>query len=133
MSIASRDLQTKNVKVVNDVPAGLEVFADPLIAKVFHNLIHNALRHGGDLTTIRFSHEEQDGVRFLVCEDDGVGIPAEMKKKLFTEGFGKDHGLGLFLCREILSITGIVITEEGEPGQGAKFVMTMPQNGLRET
>ena len=56
-----------------------------------------------------------------------------MKKKLFTEGFGKDHGLGLFLCREILSITGIVITEEGEPGQGAKFVMTMPQNGLRET
>ena len=133
VSIASRDLQTKNVKVVNDVPAGLEVFADPLIAKVFHNLIHNALRHGGDLTTIRFSHEEQDGVRFLVCEDDGVGIPAEMKKKLFTEGFGKDHGLGLFLCREILSITGIVITEEGEPGQGAKFVMTMPQNGLRET
>jgi PAS domain S-box-containing protein len=133
VSIASRDLQTKDLKVVNDVPVGLEVFADPLIAKVFHNLFYNALRHGGDVTTIRFYHEEQDGVRFLVCEDDGVGIPAEMKKKLFTEGFGKDHGLGLFLCREILSITGIVITEEGEPGQGAKFVMTMPQNGLRET
>jgi signal transduction histidine kinase len=132
VSAASKDLQLEKVKVVNGVPAGLEVFADPLIVKVFRNLIQNTLRHGGSVTTIHFYHEEQDGVRFLVCEDDGVGISADMKRKLFTKGFGKDHGLGLYLSREILSITGIVITEEGESGKGAKFVMTMPHNGLRE-
>jgi len=46
-------------------------------------------------------------------------------------GSGKDHGFGLFLSREILSITGITIAEMGEPGRGARFVMTIPQSGLR--
>ena len=41
-------------------------------------------------------------------------------------------GFGLFLCREILAITDITITEEGEAGKGAKFVMTLPQKGLRK-
>jgi signal transduction histidine kinase len=36
-------------------------------------------------------------------------------------GFGRHTGLGLFLSREILSITGITITETGEPGKGAVF------------
>jgi signal transduction histidine kinase len=56
----------------------------------------------------------------------------EMKERLFTRGFGNNHGLGLFLSRDILSITGIGITEVGEPGQGAKFRMTIPTKDLRE-
>jgi signal transduction histidine kinase len=56
-----------------------------------------------------------------------------MKEKMFGKGFGKDHGFGLFLSREILAITGISITEMGEPGKGAKFVMTIPSCGLRAT
>jgi len=130
---ASEDIPSKKVRLVNDVPAGIEVFADPLITKVFHNLIHNAVRHGGNITTIRFSVEEHDGLRAIICEDDGVGISADMKEKLFTRGSGKGHGLGLFLSREILSITGITITEAGEPGRGAKFIITIPQSGLRGT
>ena len=129
--MASEDCPLEKVKVINDVPTGAEVYADPLIIKVFHNLMQNAMRHGSGATTIRFSLEERGGIRAIVCEDDGVGISAEMKEKLFTQGFGKDHGLGLFLSREILSITGILITEEGEPSKGAKFVMTLPQGGLR--
>jgi signal transduction histidine kinase len=107
------------------------VFADPLIVNVFHNLIDNAMKHGANITTIHFFVEENDGVRAIVCEDDGVGISADMKERLFTRGSGKDHGLGLFLSREILSITGITITEAGEPGRGARFIMTVPQSGLR--
>jgi PAS domain S-box-containing protein len=115
-----------SVEVVNDVPAGTKMFADPLIVKVFHNLIHNAIRHGVRTSTIRFSLEDHKGVRSIVCQDDGEGITSEIKEKLFTKGAGKDHGLGLFLSREILSITDIVISEEGEPGKGARFVMKLP-------
>ena len=110
------------IKVVNDVPNGIEIFADPLIGKVFFNLIQNAKTHGGNVTTIHLSIEEQDRSRIILCEDDGVGISAEMKDKLFTNGVGKDHGFGLFLSGEILAITGIMISEEGESGKGAKFV-----------
>jgi PAS domain S-box-containing protein len=114
------------VEVVNDVPSGTMIFADPLVSKVFFNLIHNAIQHGRTTTTVHFTLEDRGGVQSIVCQDDGAGIADEMKEKLFMKGVGNDHGLGLFLCREILSITGISISEEGEPGKGARFVMTMP-------
>ena len=113
-------------------PADPEVYADPLFEKVFYNLIDNALRYGGDqMKTIRVSSQESDTSLAIVCEDDGVGITDEDKKKLFRKGFGKHTGLGLFLSREILSITGITITENGEPGVGARFEITVPKGMWR--
>jgi len=119
------------INLVNDVPEGVEVFADPLMAKVFHNLIDNAVKHGVRLTTIRFHVEERDGALSVICEDDGVGISPEDKERLFERGFGKNHGLGLFLSREILAITGITITETGKEGQGARFEMLVPPGAWR--
>jgi signal transduction histidine kinase len=92
--------------VLNNVfPAGTEVFADPLIVKVFYNLMDNAVRYGEKITTIRFSVEEHDGDHVVVCEDDGDGVLAGEKEMIFERGFGKNTGLGLALSREILSIT----------------------------
>ncbi|HUT28044.1 MAG TPA: ATP-binding protein [Methanomassiliicoccales archaeon] len=110
---------------------GAEVFADHLITKVFQYPIDNAVRYGDDITSIHFSVEAVDGVRSIVREDDGAGIVVEMKIGLFTCGFGKDHGLGLFLSHEILAITDITIGETGEPGHGARFVMKVPPNKFR--
>jgi PAS domain S-box-containing protein len=105
----------------------LEIFADSLLEKVFYNLIDNALRYGGDqLTTIRITSHTEGTVLVLVFEDDGVGVAADDKKQLFTKGFGKNTGLGLFLSREILSITGITIAETGVPGKGARFEIRVP-------
>jgi signal transduction histidine kinase len=113
---------------------GLEVFADPLLEKVFYNLIDNALKYGGDtMTSIRITAERQGKDLLLVVKDDGNGISADDKKELFTKGFGRHTGLGLFLSREILSITGITITENGEPGKGARFEMTVPEGAYRFT
>jgi signal transduction histidine kinase len=119
--------------VKNNLPAGSEVLADPLVVKVFYNLMDNAARYGGKITTIRFSVEERDGVHLLVCEDDGYGVVAVEKEKIFERGFGKNTGLGLALAREILDITGITIRETGEPGTGARFEMTVPKGAWRIT
>jgi len=119
------------VMVKNDLPAGTEVFAGPMIVKVFYNLMDNAVRYGGKITTIRFSVEERDEDLVIVCEDDGDGVPADEKEKIFERGFGKNTGLGLFLAREILDITGITISESGEPGTGARFEMTVPEGSYR--
>jgi len=110
----------------------LEVYADPLFEKVFYNLIDNALKYGGtSLTAIRiFYQEDSDGLK-LFCEDDGAGIAEEDKARLFEKGFGRNTGLGLFLSREILGITGMTITELGEPGKGARFEIRVPKGAYR--
>jgi signal transduction histidine kinase len=52
---------------------------------------------------------------------------------IFDRGFGKHTGFGLFLSREILAITGITITENGEPGKGARFEIVVPKGAYRFT
>ena len=64
-----------NVRIQNDLPARAEIFADPLIVKVFYNLMDNAVRYGGKITTIRFSAQASGDDYLIVCEDDGYGIP----------------------------------------------------------
>jgi PAS domain S-box-containing protein len=129
---AVNEVPLGQIMVKNDLPAGIEVFTDPLIVKVFYNLMDNAIRYGGKITTIRFSAEESGKDCLIVCEDDGVGIPTEEKEKIFERGFGKNTGMGLFLAREILSITGITITETGVPGKGARFEIMVPTGGYRK-
>jgi len=117
--------------VKNELPAGTELFADPLIGTVFRNLVDNAVRHGGKITTVRFSAEERNSHHILVCEDDGAGISPEEKEKIFELGYGRNTGLGLSLAREVLAITGITIRETGEPGRGARFEMQVPEGAWR--
>jgi PAS domain S-box-containing protein len=116
-------------KILVDVDRNdLEVFADPLLMKVFYNLIENSLRYGGNtMTRIRIASSPSEKGLSIVCEDDGAGISDDDKKHLFTRGFGRNTGFGLYLSREVLAITGITITENGTPGKGARFEIVVPK------
>ncbi len=127
----AREVPLGNLIVKNDLPTGTEVLADPLIVKVFYNLMDNAVRFGGKITNIRFMEQESEDNYLIVCEDDGEGIPAEEKEKIFDRGFGRNTGFGLCFVREILSISGITIRETGEPGKGARFEMRVPKGAYR--
>jgi signal transduction histidine kinase len=109
----------------------VEIFADPLLVKVFYNLMDNTLRHGRDVSLIRFSCREQQGGLLVRYEDDGVGIAPKDKETIFLKGKGRNTGLGLFLIREILQMTGISIRETGTPGKGARFEMLVPSDRFR--
>lgn len=112
--------------------AGVEVYADPLLEKVFENMIDNSRRHGERVRHIVFSTEERDGNALaIVYEDDGVGVPSAEKERIFEKGFGKHTGLGLFLSREILAITGLTIRECGVSGKGARFEILVPVGKFR--
>jgi PAS domain S-box-containing protein len=119
------------VVVKNDIPAGTEVFADTLVVKVFYNLMDNAIRHGGGISSIKFSTRKLNDELLIFCEDDGTGISADEKERIFALGYGKHTGFGLYLAREILSITGITLDEIGEPGKGARFRLQVPMKGFR--
>ena len=126
-----KGLPVRNIRIDTGDPT-LEVFTDPLLEKVFYNLIDNALHYGGEqMTCIRISSQESESGLVISVEDDGAGIPSGDKTRLFTRGFGKNTGLGLFLSREILSITGCTLAETGEPGKGARFEIAVPMGQYR--
>jgi signal transduction histidine kinase len=110
---------------------GIEVYADPMLERVFYNLLDNSIRHGGTVHEIRVSYRESEAGLTCIWDDDGVGIPADEKERIFERGYGKNTGLGLFLAQEILAITGISIRETGTPGKGARFELSIPKGSYR--
>jgi PAS domain S-box-containing protein len=119
----------KDTKVINDCH-GLTVLADSLLRQTFYNLVDNSLKYGKKITKIKAHYERtnQDELK-LIYEDDGIGIPTAEKSKLFKEGYstGGSTGHGLYLIKKIMEAYGWAIQETGEPGQGARFVMTIPK------
>jgi len=109
-----------------------EIYADPMIDKVFFNLFDNAVKHGGRVTKVTVGCEEIDDYLVITFSDNGCGIAPNEKKKIFEKGYGKNSGLGLFLVREILSITGININENGTFGEGAAFEILVPKGAYRK-
>ena len=102
-----------------------------MLERVFFNLVDNAIRHGGRVTEITVRCErEPDGI-LLIVEDNGTGVQVTEKERIFKRGVGKNTGLGLFLVREILSITGITIKETGVYGKGARFEIHVPEGKFR--
>jgi signal transduction histidine kinase len=110
---------------------GLELYADPMLEKVFYNLIDNTLRHSEKATRIAVTCNRQGNDLLLVYEDDGNGVSPEDKERIFERGFGKNTGLGLFLVRLILNITKIKVREVGEFGKGVRFEMLVPDGAYR--
>jgi PAS domain S-box-containing protein len=127
---ACRHVYLKKIRIQSD-PDGFEIFADPLLERVFYNLVENAVQYGDRATIIRLTSDESADKLVIKIEDNGIGIPPHDKEKIFSKGFGKNTGLGLFLCREILSITGISIAETGQYQQGACFEIHVPHGTYR--
>ncbi len=118
------------IQMTLDIP-NIELYADPMLERVFFTLLDNTLRHGKNVTEIRVSCIRIPEGIVVSWEDDGAGIPGQEKEKIFEQGYGKNTGLGLYLTRDILGITDITIRETGEPGKGARFEMTVPDGRWR--
>ncbi len=121
LSSLSRDLQVDS----------LEIFADPLLESVFFILTENVIRHGKNANAITVHFEERSVGLTLFFEDNGSGVPNDLKEKIFDLSYETDKDRGLFLVREILSVTGITISENGEWGKGARFEILIPDGAWR--
>jgi len=111
------------------------------LTQTFLNLIRNAweaMPHGGSLTlTTRRSSEPirlgPGGGPMLVVElaDEGVGIPPEVQRKLFTPFFttkAKGSGLGLAIAHRIIEEHGGRFIIKSLPGQGTTVRIYLPVN-----
>lgn len=104
------------------------------VVRLFENLIGNALKyHGPRLPRIQISAEETGGVWTFSVEDNGVGIAAEDRERIF-ELFQRAErtselpgtGVGLAICRDIVAAWGGRIWVEPAPGEGSVFRFTVP-------
>ena len=135
--VVRRAVETAPIEIAQnqvrlDISTGsLQIFADPMLEKVFFNLIDNAVRHGNGVSKIAVSFVERRGEGVIAVQDDGSGIPKDMKAQIFDHAFDRQNGYGLFLCREILGITRMTIAETGEDGKGARFEIAVPKENYR--
>jgi two-component system, OmpR family, sensor kinase len=97
------------------------------------NLLENALRHTAPGTTVEATVERRNGEVVLAVEDDGPGIPVELRDKVFERFFrgagdrSGSSGLGLSIVRAVAgSHSGTVELEEPLDGRGARFVVRFP-------
>jgi signal transduction histidine kinase len=115
-------------------PPGAEVDgARDELHRLVLNLLENALRHTDEGTSVEASVERRNGQIVLSVEDDGPGIPAELREKVFerfyrgTSDRGGSSGLGLSIVRAVAeSHQGTVALEEPLDGRGARFVVRLP-------
>jgi signal transduction histidine kinase len=120
------EAQMGDAQVIIDL-LGLEIYADPLIRKVFHNLGFNAVRHG-QAREVRFTYERSGEDLLIVCQDNGSGVDPDKRREMFDDRYGH----GLYLVKEVLAMTGMTIRET-EPGQGARFEILVPWGRYRFT
>jgi PAS domain S-box-containing protein len=126
----SKDLGHDGISLSYDV-GDWEIYADPQITRVFTNIFDNTRIHGKTATEISIHCTPKDHELLLIIEDNGVGIAAEMKQEIFEPGMIRNQGFGLFLAKEILSITGLTLEENGTAGKGSRFEIRIPPGSYR--
>jgi len=120
-------------------PEPIIVTADKnMIKTVIRNLISNAVKFSIPGSAIQIQTESQDHEVAVAVIDHGVGIEEKNMKKLWsisekytTPGTANErgNGLGLILCKEFVEKHGGRIWAESEPGNGSRFIFTLPKNG----
>lgn len=99
------------------------------VGKVISNLINNAIDAGAREATISAVHNESEKVADIYIADNGPGIPAQIRDRLFQQytTYGKKHGtgLGLFLSRRIVESFGGRLELSETSSEGTKFHMML--------
>lgn len=135
----------KNITLLCKLPDNLDVNADlNMVTTIIRNLLSNAVKFtpkGGQITVSGQKIpmvQNQDGQGHLIeisVSDNGIGICPEDQEKLFkieekliSRGTENESGtgLGLVICKEFVEKHNCSIRVESEPGNGSKFIFTLP-------
>lgn len=129
------NLERRHIDLVYDIAPNLpQLYVDEdMIKRVLINLIDNAMKHSRTSQKITLTARLQDNMMLVAVEDEGVGIPAEFRHKIFEkfqrvkkETSSKGLGLGLAFCRLAVEAHGGRIWVDDAPNGGAQFKFTLP-------
>jgi len=134
-SVAAGTARPISLEVSDRLP---DIHADPdKFTQVVTNLVENAVRHGEGSVHVRVEPlgpgdlGDQPGVRVTV-DDEGEGIPAEMRRRVFTKfwkgGARGGSGLGLYIVNGLTKAHGGTVTIDDRPGGGARIAVAWPSS-----
>jgi two-component system phosphate regulon sensor histidine kinase PhoR len=129
----------RNVRLVCEVP-DLVAHADPdRLQQVLSNLLDNAIKYGRTDGTVTIRGlAGPDGMIELCVADDGPGIPADARERVFERFYRLDKarsreqggtGLGLSIVKHIVQSHAGKVWVESEPGAGSRFFFSLPAEG----
>src|SRR3954452_11515982 len=132
-SVSAGTARTIVLDLADELPP---IHADPdKFTQVVTNLVENAVRHGEGVVHVALEPlapgelGDQRGVRVIV-DDQGEGIPAEMRRRVFTKfwkgGARGGSGLGLYLVNGLTKVHGGTVVIGDAPGGGARIMVTWP-------
>ncbi|HET7712592.1 MAG TPA: ATP-binding protein [Thermoanaerobaculia bacterium] len=126
----------KKLRFVISGDAG-RVIADPMrLQQALSNLIDNAIKYGGEDSTIDVDIQRRSGWVAIRITDHGEGIAPEEREQIFRRFYRVDKsrsqevagsGLGLAITRHLVLQHGGSIEVESEPGRGSTFIVTLPE------
>jgi signal transduction histidine kinase len=108
------------------------------IGNVISNLLSNAVKYSPDANRVEVNCMIEDGQAKVCITDKGMGITPEDQSKLFDRFFRvqsmqtrhiSGHGIGLYLCTEIIQAHGGHIGVQSQSGQGSTFWFSLPVVG----
>lgn len=129
------ELEERHVRVQVEPLPVLQADAWAL-TKVFMNLLGNAITYGptGQQPEIRVFAEEGHDDWVIAVQDNGIGIPAQDRPRLFRRfergtntGGISGTGLGLHIVKEIVQGHGGTVRFESEVGRGTTFLLQLPK------
>ncbi len=120
----------ESVKLSIDVKDSKRTKIDPaLLQRVITNLVTNAIQAMPDGGNLEISGQQKDNHILIIVKDTGVGIPEDVKSKLFTPMMttkSKGQGFGLAVSKRLIEAMKGTITFESEKGKGTKFIIQLP-------
>ncbi len=135
-----RSINASQLNTASPCPVGIPAEG---LTRVLNNLLSNALRHSHQ--QVRLTSEETPTHCLIHVDDDGPGIPADDRERIFSPFTRLDqsrtrhsggYGLGLSIVERILKAYGgnISVSESplGEAGSGARFTVTLPKTSRAE-
>lgn len=130
-------IEKYHAQVSINVEGDCSLQADRLhLLSVVFNLLDNALKYGKENPEIKINVEERENTVQMTMADNGIGIPAEYKDKVFDKFFriphgdthnAKGYGLGLSYVAHVIKKHKGAIEVKTETGKGATFVITLPK------
>jgi|GEM_PF-1879427 len=132
------DLARKNIALKKDIPQDFHIYADKnTVQVVIRNLLSNALKFSEPNSEIFIQAIQNPNYTLVKIKDSGIGIPPDKIPQLFTTNKTvstkgtkgeKGTGLGLWLCKEMMTKNKGKISVESTPNEGTCFILYFPNH-----
>ena len=127
-------IEKKDIALEVDLPEHMPYYGNPeLLEQVWVNLLNNAVKFTPEHGEIAIAGQIGEDTLSISVSDNGAGMDEETRKHIFEKYYQSDrhkggNGIGLSIVQRIVTLCGGTVTVESRPGEGSRFIVTLPLN-----